>query len=130
MVRRGEALVVADHVPERDPVPAHQPYCQRERRLQLPRVVEDRGVARPDVLDPDRRPVQPHRVPAADAERHELVDRPVRVDDEVRARAGQLVSSGSGMSAANVFQVAEKLSFAVKCSTITCGEASRQPAFP
>ena len=68
-------------------VPAHQPDGQRERRLQLPRVVEDRGVARADVLDPDRRPVQPDRVPAADAERHELVDRAVRVDHEVRARA-------------------------------------------
>ena len=48
-------------------------------------VAEDRPGARPDVLDPDRGPVHPDRVPAPDPQVHELVDRPVGVDQEVRA---------------------------------------------
>ena len=48
-------------------------------------VAEDRPSARADVLDPDRGPVHPDRVPAPDPQVHELVDRPVGVDQEVRA---------------------------------------------
>ena len=39
------------------------------------------------MLDPDRELVHADRVPAADPERHQLVDRAVGVHDEVRARA-------------------------------------------
>ena len=88
--RARQALVVADHVGQRDAVPRHQPGGQRERDAHLRRVAEHLGVGESDVLDPDRDLVQPDRVPAHDVERHELVDRPVAVDDEVRARAGQL----------------------------------------
>ena len=42
------------------------------------------------MLDPDRRPVQPHRMAAHDVQADELVDRSVAVDDEVRTGAGQL----------------------------------------
>ena len=51
-------------------------------------VAQDLAVARPHVLDPDRGLVEPDHVPAAHVERDELVDRAVRVDDEVRAGAG------------------------------------------
>jgi hypothetical protein len=87
---------VADHVAQRDAVPLSEPQGQPERCGELARVVEDLGVARPDVLDPDRRPVEPDRVAADRGERDELVDRPVGVDQEVRARPGQLVQLGVG----------------------------------
>ena len=86
-----EALVVADHVAEPDVEAAHQPRRQRQRRRHLARVAQHLRVGHADVLDADRGPVEPDRVPAHHAERHELVDRPVGVDHEVRAGAGELV---------------------------------------
>ena len=81
-----------------DAVPAHQPERQRERGSELRRVVEDLSVARADVLDPERRPVEPHRVAAHRVQTDELVDRPVPVDDEVRADARELAELRSGVS--------------------------------
>ncbi len=91
-----QALVVADHIAERDPVAAHQPGGEPERGGELARVAEDLPVARADVLDPDRRPVETDRVAAPDGQAHQLVDGAVPVDDEVRARAGPLVQLGVG----------------------------------
>ena len=54
------------------------------------------ALAEADVLDPDRRPVQPDGVAAHQPERHELVDRPVAIDDEVRADARQLAELAVG----------------------------------
>jgi phosphoribosyl-ATP pyrophosphohydrolase/phosphoribosyl-AMP cyclohydrolase len=51
--REPSGLVVADHVRQRDVERRHQPERQPLRRGQLPRVVEDRRVARADVLDAD-----------------------------------------------------------------------------
>ena len=69
----------------------HEPQRQLDRGRELARVAEDLGVARADVLDADRRPVEADGVAAADAEPDELVDRAVAVDDEVGAHAGHLV---------------------------------------
>ena len=81
---------MADDVPELDAVTAHQPQRQPERRVELPLVREDLRVARPHVLDADRRVVEPDGVSADDVRRDEPVDRPVTVDHEMRADAGQL----------------------------------------
>ncbi len=94
VVRARQALVVADDVAELDPELLRQPERQLERGGELARVVQDVRVAVADVLDPDRRPVEADGVPAARGQVDELVDRPVRVDDEVRARPGQLVQLG------------------------------------
>src|SRR5438552_2975811 len=89
VVRAREALVVADHVADLDVEAAREPGRELERGADLDLVVEDLPVARADVLDPDRDVVEPHRVPAHDVELDELVDRPVAVDDEVRAVSGE-----------------------------------------
>ena len=96
VVRARQALGVADHVRQRDAVAVHQPERQPQRRLHLPRVVEDRRVARADVLDADRRPVEADRVPADRRERHELVDRAVRSITKCAHVPGQLVQLGIG----------------------------------
>ena len=70
-----------------DPVAAAQPAREPQRRRQLALVAQHLAVAEADVLDPDRRVVQPDRVPAHDRARDELVDRAVAVDHVVRARA-------------------------------------------
>src|SRR2546427_723737 len=51
VVRARQALVVADHVAERDAVLLHQPHGQPLRRCELARVAEDLRVARADVFD-------------------------------------------------------------------------------
>jgi hypothetical protein len=81
---------VSDDVVAGDPVARLQPAREAQRGAQHARVAHQRAVGRPDVLDADRRPVQPHGVSAHVAQRHELVDAPRGVDDEVRARPGQL----------------------------------------
>ena len=70
--------------------------------MELARVAEDLAVARPDVLDPDRRVVEPDRVAAHDRQRNELVDRPVLVDHEVRADTRQLAELDVGCVAGEV----------------------------
>src|SRR4051794_23678384 len=94
VIPRGKALVVADHVRAPDPVARHQPARQRQGGPHLHRIGEHLLVRTAGVLDPDRRVVEPDRMAAHDRQRHELVDRPVAVDDEVRAGARQLVQLG------------------------------------
>src|ERR1035437_7082317 len=91
VVWRGQALVVADHVPQRDPVAAAKPAGQLQGGGYLSRVIEDRLVGQADVLNPDRCPVQARRVAAAQSERDELIDPPAGLDEVVRACVGQLV---------------------------------------
>src|SRR4051812_49667523 len=55
-----------------------------------------RSVAEPDVLDPDRRVVEADGVAADRPQLDGLIDRPVGVDDEMRARSRQLVQLGVG----------------------------------
>ena len=86
----GEALRVADDVAEVDSVPRHQPAGELDRGGELSRVADHCGVARADVLDADREPIETNGVATADVKARELVDRPVPVDDEVRAGSGQL----------------------------------------
>jgi hypothetical protein len=90
MVRAAQTFVVPDHLVARDSVATREPECQRERGGQLPRVAQDLLVARTDMLDADRGPVQSDRVSADEGQPHELVDRPVTVNDEVGAGPGLL----------------------------------------
>ena len=94
VVRARERLVVPDDVLGRDAELRLQPARQPQRRAHLLRVAQHLRVARADVLDPDRRVVEPDGVAAHVAQRHELVDLAAAVDDEVRADAGQLVQLG------------------------------------
>src|SRR5579884_3283505 len=80
-----QALVMADYVLDRDVEAAAQPAHQLETGSQLVAVAEDLSIAEADMLDSDRGPVQPHRVPAHGPERDQLVDRPRLIDHEVRA---------------------------------------------
>ena len=87
---------MADHVVELDPVRAAQPAREPQRSRDLRAVVEDLPIGVADVLDSDRRPVQSDRMAAADRERHELIDSPIRLDEEVRACVRQLVELAVG----------------------------------
>ena len=93
VIRARQALCMPDHVRERDAVAVHQPERQLQRGAHLPWVVEDRRVARADVLDADRGPVEADGVAADRRQRDELVDRAVAVDHEVRARSRQLAAA-------------------------------------
>src|SRR5215212_9905625 len=86
VIAAAQALAVPDHVVARDRVATREPERQRKRGSELPGVAEDLTVARADVLDADRGPVQPDRVAADERQSHELVDRSVAIDDEVHAR--------------------------------------------
>src|SRR5579875_3948302 len=90
VVRARKALRMTDHVAKSDVEAPHEPGRQLERRAKLGPVVEDLGVRGADVLDADRDVVEAYRMAAHHVERHELVDRSVPIDDEVRAVAGQL----------------------------------------
>ena len=92
-----EALGVPDHVALGDVEARHEPARELERGRDLTRVREDPGRRAPDVLDADRRVVEADRVATADCQWHELVDRPVRVDHEVRAHVRQLVQLRVGV---------------------------------
>ena len=79
----------------------------------------------PDVLDPDRRVVEPDGVAAHQPQRHELVDLAAAVDDEVRAHARQLVQLGVGdVGRERVARRAVACSVTVTCSTMTFGSFS------
>src|SRR4051794_5885324 len=91
VIRARERLVVADDVAPRDPEARHQPARQPQRCPQLLAVPHHHRVARADVLDADRRPVQPDGVAADVAQRNDPADVAAAVDDVVRADAGQLV---------------------------------------
>ena len=67
-----------------------------QRRDQLAAPAHHVGVGHPDVLDADRDVVEPDRVPAHPLQPHELVDRAVAVDDEVRADARALAELDVG----------------------------------
>ena len=111
--RARQALVVADHVRERDPVaPMSQSVSASDERIcaASPSTCASDSA---DVLDPDRRPVEPDGVPARCVELDELVDRAVAIDDEVRARPRQLVQLGVRDVGANVLHADEKLVVAV-----------------
>src|SRR3954452_1790679 len=88
VVRARKAFVVPDHVADADVEAVDEPRRELERGADLSAVVEDFGVGRADVLDPDRDVVEPDGVAAHDVQADELVDPAVSVDDEVRARAG------------------------------------------
>ena len=90
VVRAGEALRMPDHVARADPEAVLQVARERERGGELRRAAHDVAVGDADVLDPDRGVVEPDGVPAAPAQRDELVDHAVAIDDEVRADAGPL----------------------------------------
>ena len=96
VVRTAQRLGVADDVVVGDAVLRLQPAREPQRGAQHLDVAEHPGLAEADVLDPDRRPVQPDRVAADPLQRDELVDGAVRVDDEVRAGARQLVQLDVG----------------------------------
>src|SRR3954451_9451134 len=81
VVWAGEALVVPDHVARLDPVAPFEEAGQPQRGAQLAAVTHHLPVALPHVLDPDGRVVEAHRVAAHPLGGHELVDRPVCVDD-------------------------------------------------
>ena len=79
-----------------------QPARQPQRAAQHRAVAHHRRVGGADVLDADRAVVEPDGVAAAQLQRDELVDGPVRVDQEVRADAGQLAELDVGALSANV----------------------------
>ncbi len=70
--------------------PIHQPEREAERCAHHRRVRQDLSVARPDVLDADRGPVHADRVATTDTQVHQLIDRSIGVDHEVRADPGEL----------------------------------------
>ena len=96
VVRAREALGVADHVARADPEAVLEPAREPQGGGELAAVAHHVGVGDADVLDPDRGVVEPDRVAAAPAQRDELVDRAVAVDQEVRADAGQLAELDVG----------------------------------
>ncbi len=73
-----------------------QPARERERGADHRPAAHDVGVRDADVLDADRRVVEADRVAAAPLQRHELADRPVAVDQEVRADARALAELDVG----------------------------------
>jgi hypothetical protein len=87
---------VPDDVARRDAEAALKPARQPQRRGALGAAAHHVGIRDADVLDPDRAVVQPDRVPAAPAERDELVDRAVAIDQKVRADAGPLAELDVG----------------------------------
>src|SRR3954453_18333722 len=91
VVGAGQRLAVPDDVLRGDAVALLEPAGQAQARAQLAAVAHHLGVGEPDVLDTDRRPVQAHRVTAAQPQRDELVDGAVAVDHEMRAGARPLV---------------------------------------
>jgi hypothetical protein len=91
VVRAGKALVVADDVCNRYVKPAPQVVRQCECRPKLFRVVEHLGVAVGNVLDPNRRVVEPDDLAAHDVERNDLIDRTRLRDDEMRTHLWQFV---------------------------------------
>ena len=78
---------MADDVAQGDGVAAAQPRGQAHDGADLRGAVEDLARAAPDLLDADRGVVEADRVAAHVVQGDELVDRPVLVDDEVRAHA-------------------------------------------
>ena len=77
------------------------------------RIAQNLRVARSNMLDADRGPVQTDGVTADERESHKLIDRAVPVDDELGAGPGFSPSSGSDASDAKVAQVAAKDSLPV-----------------
>ncbi len=90
MKARAEAFVVADDVADFNVVGAADPTSQLDCGGELPAVAHDLGVGYTHVLHPDRTVVQTNCVAAHVTQWHELVDRAVGVNDEVRAGPGQL----------------------------------------
>ncbi|HKH16087.1 MAG TPA: hypothetical protein VKA57_01070, partial [Solirubrobacteraceae bacterium] len=85
-----------DHVAREDAEAALEPARQPQRRAALGPAPHHVGVRDADVLDPDRAVVEPDGVAAAPAQRDELVDRAVVVDEEVRADSGPLAELDVG----------------------------------
>ena len=76
---------MADDVVQGDGVAAAQPRGQAHDGADLRGAVDDLARAAPDLLDADRGVVEADRVAAHVVQGDQLVDRPVLVDDEVRA---------------------------------------------
>ena len=67
VIRALQAFAVPDHVARLDSEPALQPTREAQRGVQLAPIRHHGGVARANVLDPDRRPVEPNGVAAHEA---------------------------------------------------------------
>src|SRR5438132_5525128 len=91
VIRAHKAFIVADHVSDPNSESTTEPSHQGKAGVHLMAIPKDLRIAEPDVFDADSSPVQADRVPAQDADRDQLVNRSVLVDDEVRTRTGKLV---------------------------------------
>jgi hypothetical protein len=91
VVRRAQALGMADHVAEPDVEATAEELGEPQRGPHLTPVAEHFSIREAGVLDSDCRPVEADRVAAPDPCLDEAEDRAPRGDDEMRADVGELV---------------------------------------